>query len=370
MRKTIYALTALLVVQAALAVGMTLSSRGLAGQPALTRLLDFPAADVKRLAITDGDGKTVTLAKGDGGWTLPDAGDFPADSGKIKSVLADLAKAREGAPVATSSDAPKRFRVATGAFERRLVFGPAKSPLATLYLGKAQGARQVYVRRADQSGVRLIDFASYRAPATADGWIDRTVLKLDPAKITALAWGDVKITRAPAAAAATQSPATKTATKSAAKTADAKTADAKGAPPPASPSWLLARAGGPAQPVAAAAVTALTDQLGRLEITGIAAAKAGPAAAGSPAKLDLTVSLDGGTSRHYRVLKGATGYLVAAANLPRTVNLPDFTAKALLKAAGNAAFAAPVPPPAAAPAAAPVPAPAPAPAPAAAVGGG
>lgn len=349
MNKTIYTLSGLLALQVVLAVGLNMSSQGFAGEAASTKLLSFPASKVTRLVITGADGKSVVLAKKGKSWTLPRKGGFPAAAHKVDSLIKDLAKAEEGAPVATSSGAPKRFRVAKAAFERKLVFGPEKSPLATVYLGNSQGARQVYVRRGGQSGVRLMDFGLYRVSANTSDWVDSNALKLDATKIKSIAWNKVKILRAPAKAA-------DAAPKMGAKTADAKvTASKSAAKAKAAPGWELQIAGHPARPLKAAAVQSLTDQLGSMWILGLAPGKP-QAAAGDP-KLDLKVMLDGGKSLDYRLLKQKDGsYLVAASNLPKPVKLSDTSAKGLIKATGDKAFAPPAAPAAPAAAAAPTPA--------------
>src|SRR3546814_18560039 len=111
MRLTILALSALLVLQVALA-GLSLSSGGLAGQPPGTPLLAFGADAVERLTISDGEGESVALARQDDGWVLPPAGDFPADSAKVDSLLPRLAEVEPWPPVAPPPAPPPRPRPA------------------------------------------------------------------------------------------------------------------------------------------------------------------------------------------------------------------------------------------------------------------
>lgn len=352
MSKTIYALSGALALQAALAVGMNLSSRGFAAEAARRPLLGFQTAGLDRLTIADGQGHSVALAKTAQGWTLPDAGGFPADASKVKTLLTALAGAKEGAPVATSAEAPHRFKVAKAAFERKLVFGPAQDPLETLYLGTSQGTRQVYARRAGQSGVHLIDFQTYQAPTRADDWIDSAALEIPVTKIAGIAWGDVRLTELPAKPAV---PAAKSAAKTEAKTEAKPQA-------PAAPRWQIAFGGGAPRPADANDVAALTDQLASLWASGLATQPPVAAAAASgesPAKsgdLTLTVTLAGGKTLRYRLVKTATeGSVILASNLPRPVKLADMTAKALIAATEAKSFLPPVPAatPVAAPAAAP-----------------
>lgn len=336
MKKTIFALSGVLAVQVVLAVWMHLSAGGLAGQQAGTPLLSFAAGDVQRLSITDGDGQSVILTRAGDDWSLPDEDGFPANSEKVKTLLADLTAAEESPPVATSDAAVTRFRVAEDAFERKLVFGPADKPLATVYLGSTEGTRQVHVRRADQDGVRRIAFGIYRVPASADGWVDSAVLQVDADKIAALAWGDVRIERS---ADQTDAPAAQATEGKDAATPDAPAAAGDGGSPPPAPSWQLA--GTPPQPLPAAPVKALTDELSSLRITGLADAQGQTADAEKDPALDLTITLRDGKTKRYRILKQAEngGYEIAASDQPRLMKLSNTAAEALIKAAGDKAFA-------------------------------
>lgn len=351
MKKTIYTLSGLLVAQVALAIGMNTSSRGFAGEAARTKLLDVPTAKIMRLAITGADGKTVVLAKKGKAWVLPEEGGFPAAGHRVNTVLKDLAKAEESPPVATTAGAPKRFKVAKDGFERRLVLGPEKSPLATVYLGNSQGVRQVYVRRAGQKGVRTMDFGLYLVSANANDWVDSNALKVDAKKITSIGWGDVKITRTPHKAEATADGTTP---------ADTKTADAKGAGGKASAAKPAAKSApgwevqiGSAAPVPAGTeVKSLTDQLGSLWIEGLAPGKS--SAPEGKEKLDLSIGIAGGKTLYYRLMEEKDGsYILAASNLPRLMKLSPDSAKGLLKLASNKAFAPPTAKAVAAPAATP-----------------
>ncbi len=344
MSKTIYALSGALALQAALAVGMNLSSRGFAAEAARRPLLGFQTAGLDRLTIADGQGHSVALAKTAQGWTLPDAGGFPADASKVKTLLTALAGAKEGAPVATSAEAPHRFKVAKAAFERKLVFGPTQDPLETLYLGTSQGTRQVYARRAGQSGVHLIDFQTYQAPTRADDWIDSAALEIPVTKIAGIAWGDVRLTELPAKPAV---PAAKSAAKPEAKPGAKPEAKPQA---PAAPRWQIAFGGAAPRPADANDVAALTDQLASLWASGLATQPPVAAAAASgesPAKsgdLTLTVTLAGGKTLRYRLVKTATeGSVILASNLPRPVKLADMTAKALIAATEAKSFLPPVP---------------------------
>lgn len=338
MNRVIIGLSGLLVAQVALAVGLEGSARGFAGERAQVKLLKVSVDQVSQLSVTGADGKAVRLLKTGKDWVMPGQGGFPADASKVTHLLSDLGKAEEGAPVATSAAAPKRFKVARAAFERKLVLGPEKSPQEVIYLGNSQGVRQVYVRRKGQAGVRLMDFQLYEASTTPDDWINTDVLKVAAPKIAAISWGDVTLT-APKPPAPTAS----------------KAGAAKAANAPPAPDWTMKIGDQAATSLPAASVQTLTDQLGSLWIIGLMPETKAPPK-GAVEKLDLKVTLRGGMSRDYRLYKlagKAGGYGVLASNLPRMVTLSDTSATGLIKTTGNKVFAA-AQPPASAPA--PVPA--------------
>lgn len=332
MNKPIAALTGLLAAQLALAVGMNISSAGFAGEATRTKLVPVTSRDVTRLSITNGKGESVVLAKSGTSWTLPDAGDFPADASKVKLVLGDLTQAEEGAPVATSADAPARFKVASAAFERKIELGPADKPLATIYLGASQGTRQVYVRRAGQGGVRLIDFPSYEASAKPDDWIDTDALKIDPKTIASIAWGGVKLIR-------DTNPTAPQAKSEASQGSTTTPAEAGKATAAAPPNWTIVQGAAAAVPADANAIASLTDELASLWITGLAPEKAG-AADPAATKLDLAITLRDGKTLDYKLRADAGGgYVVTASNLPRPVKMSKETGDALLKETADSAFA-------------------------------
>jgi hypothetical protein len=186
MKKWISILAGLLVLQLVLALGLNLSEEDYGAFEPQERLLAFDAKRVDGLRIQDAK-QGVLLRMQEGTWVLPESGDFPADQGSVQQLLNKLAALKKGLPVATSGGAAKRFRVTQQAFERKLTLLAQDEFLAELYLGDSPGFRKVHVRPAGEDVVYSVAFDTWEAGARAEDWIDKTVLKLDPAAVTRLA---------------------------------------------------------------------------------------------------------------------------------------------------------------------------------------
>ena len=186
MEKTVRLLAGLLALQLLLALGIGALGPDLGEAEAGGPLLAFDADAVDRMTVADGEGARTVLARGEDGWVLPDAGNFPADEDKIERLLERLAELEATVPVATSGGARARFRVAADAHERRIVLEGDGATVAELFLGTSQGVRQVHARAADGDTIFSVDLPTYEAPTDRDDWLDRTVLQFDAATVRAV----------------------------------------------------------------------------------------------------------------------------------------------------------------------------------------
>jgi hypothetical protein len=185
MKKWISLLAGLLVVQLLLAVAVHLGGEDRAAFRAEEPMLAFDRQAVDGLRIT-ADGKSVTLKREGGDWTLPDRDGFPADGKVAEALLDQLAALRKGWPVATTDGARKRFKVADEDFERKLELLAGGKAVATLYLGTSPGLDKVHVRPAGDGAVYAVAFESWRAEADSSQWLDKTVLQLKAGDIQRL----------------------------------------------------------------------------------------------------------------------------------------------------------------------------------------
>ena len=84
-------LVALLLAQIVLLAIAALITGGTEGRQIQLILSDMAAADVERTTIADDLDNVMTFARGDEGWVLPDADDFPLDGAKVDEILGKLA---------------------------------------------------------------------------------------------------------------------------------------------------------------------------------------------------------------------------------------------------------------------------------------
>ncbi|WP_085580182.1 DUF4340 domain-containing protein [Thalassospira mesophila] len=180
MKRTIQILVVLFIVQVGFAIGINFyqpQSTDTGGSDKLVAT-KVNAVDIDHVTIEDSDGAKVSLAKNGKDWQLPDQDNFPADGTKVDGLISKLTGLHEGLPIATSSGAIKRFKLAKDDFERRITLKNGDKAVATLYFGTSQGTHQTHARRDDQNEVYAVTMGSYDAPAKADDWIDSTALQI------------------------------------------------------------------------------------------------------------------------------------------------------------------------------------------------
>ncbi|TLM77323.1 DUF4340 domain-containing protein [Microbulbifer harenosus] len=171
-------LSGVLALQLVLAAGLfwDASARQQA-QAQQTRLVDAETDALKRLEIA-GDGNSVTLARKNGQWQLPDLHDLPVDSDKLDTLLEKLTALKGNWPVATSASARERFEVAEDKFRKHLKLYTAEgdTPALELFVGTSPGFRKVHVRRAGDDAIYAVELNSFDLPENADSWLDKTLL--------------------------------------------------------------------------------------------------------------------------------------------------------------------------------------------------
>ena len=310
MQKTIRLLALLLAVQVVAAVALGFSAPRLAARPDPVPLLALADAVPDRIAIANGDGDSVELIKTDAGWQVAVHDGFPADSAKVEGLLRQLRELTYRAPVATSSSAHARLKVAEDAFERRITLAAGEDTLATLYRGSSPSVRRMHARRADDNAVHEVEFASYEAPATASDWIDKTVLQLPADEVTALQVADLRLVR----------------------TAPQQADEAADEAAEAGPAW---QAEGLDQPPNQAAVDDLVRRLTQLRIGDVLGREARPEYGLEQPRLTLTLERGEAEPVEYRLGKMADedGYVLKTSLRPEYFRLPSYTGEGLVEAA-------------------------------------
>ena len=142
--------------------------------------LSFDASSADTLSVADSE-STVTVARADGEWQLPNGSPngLPADAGKIDGVLQKLSDAAAGWPVATSESAMKRFEVVEEAHQRHVLIGAGEETLADIYLGTSPTYGKVHARHAAGGPVYAITFSNYEAGTKQSDWLRKSLLQPD-----------------------------------------------------------------------------------------------------------------------------------------------------------------------------------------------
>lgn len=194
MKTWIAILSGLLLAQLVLAIAVNLTGEEYGAFKSEEKLLVFDRQAVDGLRI-EGEGQQVLIRQKDGHWLLPESEDFPADPESVTRLLDKLAALDKGWPVATTSSAANRFKVAEDQFDRKLSLLAGDQTLAELFIGTSPGFRKVHVRPAGTDEIYSVLFNTWEANAKVDDWIDKAILKLDADQVARLELPDITLER-------------------------------------------------------------------------------------------------------------------------------------------------------------------------------
>ncbi len=329
MTKTIRLLSVLLVVQIALAAGLVLNGNTLSAAENDKPLFAFKADAIDRISIDGPNQSHVVLAKSNGHWQLPDMGNFPADDERVKRLLDRIDRLKLGEPVATTSGARERFKVAEKSYERRLVIDAGNKTLGTLYLGTSPAMRQVHARLNADDAIYAVNLATYEIPVKAAEWEDRTVLQIPQHDIAGIDVDGLQLRRAAAEQKTSQAAPAATANSS-----------AKSVVPTAAPTMWQAAQLSTGEHIDAAAVDKLAGQLADLRIGDVLGKTAKPEYGLDNPALQLTVVRKDGKSVQYQFGKmtAGTDYVLKSSLRDEYFELPTYLAQSLLGAAKRQAL--------------------------------
>ena len=186
MKKIIPAAGVLLALQIVLAAALHFGGDDTLQTPPDSPLFAFKAEAVTGLTITDDNKGSITLVKGDKGWTLPGTFDAPASAEQVKALLEKLAGLKQGLPVATSEGAARRFKVADDLFQRHVELREGDKVVADLYIGTSPGFRQIHARKAGSQEVISVNLSTFELETAADPWLDKKMFAAKEEDIAAL----------------------------------------------------------------------------------------------------------------------------------------------------------------------------------------
>ncbi|HEX9115247.1 MAG TPA: DUF4340 domain-containing protein [Anaerolineae bacterium] len=179
MKRTQLYLIVILVLQLALA-GFTLWPRSTVSSSASTPLFaKLNASDVVALTVYDKPDSSLKLARQGGGWVLPAADNYPADSAKVDGFLTKVAGLKTNRLVTKTEASQARLQVAANQYQHRVDMQTASGTSQTLYVGSSSGAQATNVRAGDRPEVYLADtLTDADATAQAGTWINPTYLAI------------------------------------------------------------------------------------------------------------------------------------------------------------------------------------------------
>lgn len=338
MRRSIPLLIVLLAVQLGVAGLLAMRRNPLASIPPQSPLIGPAAQSADRLLL-EGHGDAgaparVEIAKRNGEWVLPGYFNAPADKFKVEDLLSELADLRRGLPIATSSSALERFKLADDDFDRRLTLSQGSHTVGTLYFGSSTGARRTDARNASDHAVYSVDLATYEMPTQLSSWFANDLLESQPDQLTGvdiqMPQGSLHLARQSAPA----QPAAPTKPGAAAKPATKTPATATPATPAATPTWSAADV--PAgHHLDEAKVEALSHNIGDLRLQGVLGTSAQPDWQQAHPLLTLTLHRMQHPDQSWVISQpaGANYYVLKASNQPWYFSVDASTGKQLLDAA-------------------------------------
>ncbi len=178
-------LVAALVVLAIVAVvvqrsGAPSSSQGSKLVPDLQTALN----DIDKVTIVKAGGAVVaTLERRPDSWVVDERSDYPADVGKLRKNLVELAEARILEEKTSNPDNYDRLGVQDIAKDSAkgiaVSFAAPNRQLPTVIIGNAQGSKYRYVRRADEAQSFLID-RDPDLPHNTSQWLSPNIVDVRP----------------------------------------------------------------------------------------------------------------------------------------------------------------------------------------------
>ncbi|MEZ5528613.1 MAG: DUF4340 domain-containing protein [Porticoccaceae bacterium] len=168
-------LSALLLMQLALAVGLYWNTQNELQKNLPKPLVDIDWQTLSRVVISDANNH-VTLDKGDNGWRMSERGNVPTIKGNAEILLEKLKSLQTSWPVASTSASHERFEVTEDKAERQVAFYQGDKLLGKLIVGSSPGLRKLHVRMADENNVYAVPLELTDMITSEQSWLDRGLL--------------------------------------------------------------------------------------------------------------------------------------------------------------------------------------------------
>jgi len=151
--------------------------------PLVTKL---DAGQVTGIVVQDSTGQ-VQLAKHDGNWVAPGAGDYPVPEAAVTKLISDVLAIDTGRLVASTPASHVRLNVAADNYVRRVELQMADGKRHVLFAGSSPNVNATHVRVDGQDAVYLTTGAlSTDARTDLAGWIDTAYVRINAGEIANL----------------------------------------------------------------------------------------------------------------------------------------------------------------------------------------
>jgi hypothetical protein len=137
----------------------------------------FPALEsftASRVEVEDGEGETLAIVRDGDEWGIEEAGGYPADADKMKTLVDDLKGIQVQRPIVSSNRYHSSLKVGDKDFERHLrIWGESSGePEIDLYIGSSPNVGLTNVRTGGDDAVYEVGgIAAYQVRAEKAAWI-------------------------------------------------------------------------------------------------------------------------------------------------------------------------------------------------------
>ena len=178
MNRNLAVLAIVLVVQLAGAGLLYVDQRDSGRELPGTALADIDTSTADRIVIADGE-STITLARENEAWNLPEENGVPADDSRIDALFRRIEEMSPGFPVARQENSQAQLKVAPDDFERHLTLYDGDEITVSLYLGTSSGLRESHIRLADENDIFATRLNSYQLPVRRGEWLNKWLLSVE-----------------------------------------------------------------------------------------------------------------------------------------------------------------------------------------------
>jgi len=145
------------------------------------------ADDVVALTVTGSDGQSVKLARTEGRWVLPEAGDYPVLEENVTSLLQAVVGLEAERRVTQTSGSHARLQVADDEFNRRVEIELADGIRHVLFLGSSPSYGALHVRAGGQDDVYLTSaLTAEDAGVDATAWVEPIYFSVPAQEVVSL----------------------------------------------------------------------------------------------------------------------------------------------------------------------------------------